>query len=110
MDEKYLNYTARNLSKREGISFDEAKQKLLSDPAISSPNELIICTICGANVKGKNYDNHKKIHKKRIKIKWKNIPIIATQKEVKKNIKRAVGKIKTQIISGGSPGLGKRKS
>lgn len=110
MDKKRLRYEASNLALREGLTFAEAKAKILADLDFSSSKSLVECSVCGTMVRKKNLAKHSKKHQKPRKINWNNIPIIAEQKAAKRKIKAAAGKQKVTIVSGGAPGLGKGKS
>lgn len=110
MDEKILRYEASNLARRKGLTFDEAKSKILAGSDSSALKELVECSVCGVMVRKKNLSKHSKKHEKPRKINWNNIPIIAEQKAERRKIKAAAGKPKVKIVSGGSPGLGKGKS
>ena len=109
IDKKWLRYQAMKLSKRDGIGIDEAFERVNNDPELGKAEELIECTECGIQVKGKKLAAHMKKHHKGPKIRWGRISIIQEQRARRKRLKKLVDRPNIKIVSGGLPGLGKKK-
>ena len=108
VDKKWLRYQAVVLAKREGISLEDALERVMNDPALGRAEEPMTCPICDTIVKGKNLESHMKKHPGP-KIKWGKIPVINEQRKEKRKIRGVAGRPKTHFVSGGLPGHGKKK-
>ena len=108
VDKKWLRYQAVVLAKREGISLEDALERVMNDPALGRAEEPMTCPICDTIVKGKNLESHMKKHHGP-KIKWGKIPVINEQRKEKRKIRGVAGRPKTHFVSGGLPGHGKKK-
>ncbi len=108
IDNKWLRYQASILSKREGITFDEAYKRVQNDPVLGKAEEFVTCPVCDVELKGKNIQSHMQKHSVWPKINWNRIPIIREQRKEKKRLKKIAGKPDMKVMSGGLPSLGKR--